>query len=96
MYVTVSFHGAEGEEWVEPREVFVQVAKQGTTVSGVLDGVCVLLSVALQHGIPWADLRGKLLSHRFEDAGDPDHSSILDGLAKCVDFLIEERRKAVL
>jgi ribonucleoside-diphosphate reductase alpha chain len=91
MFVTVSFFEDEGTEHrAKPGEVFVQVAKEGTEISGLVDALVTHVSISLQYGVPWEKIRSKLLHHIF---GTPDdrHTSIVDGIAKIVDHLIVER-----
>lgn len=94
-YVTVSFFDDHPADRTKPAEVFVKVAKQGSMVAGLMDGVCVLISVALQHGIKWDVLRAKLEHHVFERKEDEAHTSLLDGLAKAVDAIIRTRTDTV-
>jgi ribonucleoside-diphosphate reductase alpha chain len=92
-YVTVTFFddGKLDDGAASPAEIFVAIAKQGSTVAGLMDGVAILISRALQYGIPWDDLKKPLLGQRFEDNGDTEHSSLLDGLAKTVDAILKDR-----
>lgn len=100
LYVTVTFfddgRNPNLSEVTSPCEVFCKIAKQGSVVSGLMDGVCGPVSIALQHGIPWEIVSKPLRHHTFETKGDPDHTSILDALVKCVDHLIEEQRKRII
>ena len=50
-------------------EVFINPDKEGSFVSGTLDGFALLLSIALQHGIPLEDIAAKFLHSRFEPSG---------------------------
>jgi len=63
-YITVGFYddGTVGE-------VFVRIAKAGSTLSGLLDGWAVTTSLAVQHGVPLEVLINKLSYTRFEPAG---------------------------
>ena len=68
----------------KPGEVFVHISKEGSTVSGLMDAVASLTSVALQSGVPLSTLVKKFAHMRFEPSGwtrNPDipHAdSILD------------------
>ena len=56
-------------------ELFITGAKEGSTVSGLLDVVATLTSIALQYGVPLEELVEKFAFTRFEPAGftnDPD------------------------
>ncbi len=52
-----------------PGEVFIRVSKQGSTVSGLMDTVALLSSMALQYGVPISTLAEKLKNTRFEPSG---------------------------
>jgi ribonucleoside-diphosphate reductase alpha chain len=52
-----------------PGEIFVRMAKEGSTVSGLMDGFATVVSLALQHGVPLRILCGKLSHMRFEPSG---------------------------
>lgn len=62
-------------------EVFLKVAKQGGSVSGMTDTVAIILSHALQHGVPVADLCKGLVNMRFEPTGDTDDPEIPQALS---------------
>ena len=63
-YVTVGEY-ADGR----PGEVFVHISKEGSTVSGLIDAVGALTSVALQSGVPLETLVRKFSHTRFEPSG---------------------------
>ena len=63
-YVTVGVYD-DGR----PGEIFVKIAKEGSTVSGLMDAVALLTSVTLQYGVPIEDLARKLKNTRFEPYG---------------------------
>ncbi|HXN22468.1 MAG TPA: vitamin B12-dependent ribonucleotide reductase [Candidatus Dormibacteraeota bacterium] len=71
-----------------PGEVFIKMAKEGSTLSGVMDGLALSLSIGLQHGVPLKALVDKLINTRFEPSGitqNPDirfASSVLDYIAR--------------
>ena len=52
-----------------PGEVFVVMAKQGSTVGGLMDAVATLVSLNLQHGVPLEDMVRKFEHTRFEPSG---------------------------
>ena len=82
-YITVGMYddGAPGE-------VFIKMAKEGSTLSGVMDGLALTLSIGLQYGVPLKALVDKLMNTRFEPSGwtgnqaIPYAKSILDYLAR--------------
>ena len=70
----------------EPGEIFVQMAKEGSTISGLMDSFATAISLALQHGVPLRLLCDKFSRTRFEPYGFtenpeiPRASSIMDYL----------------
>ena len=63
-YITVGLY-PEGM----PGEIFITMAKEGSTVSGVMDCFATAISVALQHGVPLKLLCEKFKHTRFEPSG---------------------------
>jgi len=55
-----------------PGEVFVMVAKQGSTLAGIMDAFAISVSLGLQHGVPLATYVKKYTNMRFEPAGLTD------------------------
>ena len=58
-----------------PGEVFLKVAKQGSTLAGIMDAFAISLSLGLQYGVPLEAFVEKFTNMRFEPAGmtdDPD------------------------
>jgi ribonucleoside-diphosphate reductase alpha chain len=82
-YVTVGMY-----EDGRPGEVFVKMSKEGSTLSGVMDGLALTLSMGLQYGVPLKVLVDKLVNTRFEPSGITANanirfvSSVLDYLAR--------------
>lgn len=58
------------------REIFVRVAKAGSTLSGLIDALSIVVSMALQYGVPLEDMVRKLSHMRFEPAGFTDNPEI--------------------
>jgi ribonucleoside-diphosphate reductase alpha chain len=52
-----------------PGEIFIKMAKEGSTVSGLMDSIGVLTSLALQFGVPLEVLVQKFSHVRFEPSG---------------------------
>src|SRR6185503_8129626 len=52
-----------------PGEIFVRMAKEGSTISGLMDSFALAVSLALQHGVPLALLCEKFQHTRFDPAG---------------------------
>jgi len=86
-YITVNFFG----DTVEPGEVFIKIAKEGSTLSGLIDALCVTISVALQYGVQWEILGEKYLQTIFEPRDD-ESSSLVDGISKTISEIIKTRK----
>ncbi len=52
-----------------PGELFITMAKEGSTIGGLMDCVGTAVSVALQYGVPVESLVNKFTHQRFEPAG---------------------------
>ena len=63
-YITVGLY-ANGQ----PGEIFIRMAKEGSTVSGLMDAFATSISLALQHGVPLKVLCEKFAHTRFEPSG---------------------------
>ena len=53
----------------QPGELFITMAKEGSTVSGLMDSFACAVSLALQHGVPLKLLCEKFAHTRFEPSG---------------------------
>jgi ribonucleoside-diphosphate reductase alpha chain len=84
-----------------PGEIFIKMAKEGSTLSGIMDGFALTVSIALQYGVPLKALVDKFIHTRFEPSGftgNPDipyAKSVLDYIARwlggkfiSVDYLV--------
>src|SRR5947209_3219626 len=82
-YITVGMYD-DGR----PGEVFIKMAREGSTLSGVMDGLALTISIGLQYGVPLRALVDKLINTRFEPSGitmNPEirfASSVLDYIAR--------------
>src|SRR5882757_5067704 len=82
-YITVGLY-----EDGRPGEVFIKMSKEGSTLSGVMDGLALTISIGLQYGVPLKVFVDKLLNTRFEPSGitaNPNIrfvSSVLDYIAR--------------
>jgi ribonucleoside-diphosphate reductase alpha chain len=71
-----------------PGEIFIKMAKEGSTLSGIMDGFALSVSVALQYGVPLKALVDKFMHTRFEPSGYtgnkeiPYAKSVLDYIAR--------------
>ena len=76
-YITVGLY-PDGE----PGELFITMAKEGSTVSGLVDSFALAVSIALQHGVPLKLLCEKFAHTRFEPSGWSGNADI--GYAKSI------------
>jgi ribonucleoside-diphosphate reductase alpha chain len=65
-----------------PGEIFIRMAKEGSTVSGLMDSVATAISISLQHGVPLRVLCEKFAHTRFEPSGWTGNPEI--GYAKSI------------
>ena len=72
----------------KPGEVFIQMAKAGSTINGLMDTVGTLVSLCLQYGVPLETLVNKFSHVRFEPEGMtqnkhiPFAKSVIDYVAR--------------
>ncbi len=59
-----------------PGELFVTMAKQGSTLSGLMDAFALTVSIGLQYGVPLKVLVSKFINSRFEPMGWTDNEEI--------------------
>jgi ribonucleoside-diphosphate reductase alpha chain len=76
-YITVGLY-PDGD----PGELFITMAKEGSTVSGLMDSFALATSIALQHGVPLKLLCEKFAHTRFEPSGWTSNPDI--GFAKSI------------
>ena len=76
-YITVGLY-QDGS----PGELFITMAKEGSTVSGLMDSFACAVSLALQHGVPLKLLCEKFAHTRFEPSGWTNNTDI--GFAKSI------------
>jgi ribonucleoside-diphosphate reductase alpha chain len=76
-YITVGLYPSG-----EPGEIFITMAKEGSTVSGLMDSFALAVSIALQHGVPLKLLCEKFEHTRFEPSGWSGNPEI--GFAKSI------------
>ncbi|MGV8041563.1 MAG: vitamin B12-dependent ribonucleotide reductase [Thermoanaerobaculaceae bacterium] len=97
-YVTVGLY-----EDGKPGELFITMAKEGSTLSGVMDAFATAISLTLQYGVPLEFLVNKFSHVRFEPAGwtnnpqIPYAKSIIDYIFRwlAAKFLAPEEQAAV-
>jgi ribonucleoside-diphosphate reductase alpha chain len=81
-------------------EIFLKVAKQGSTLSGIMDAFAISVSLGLQYGVPLEAYVQKFVNMRFEPSGmtvDPDirfASSLVDYIFRrlALEYLPEDQR----
>jgi ribonucleoside-diphosphate reductase alpha chain len=84
-----------------PGELFLKVAKQGSTLSGIMDAFAISVSHGLQYGVPLRAFVDMFTNMRFEPAGmtdDPElriASSLVDYIFRrlAVAYLPEDERR---
>jgi len=57
-------------------EFFVTMAKDGSTLKGLMDSLATITSIALQHGVPLKVLVKKMIHRKFEPAGFTNNPKI--------------------
>jgi ribonucleoside-diphosphate reductase alpha chain len=60
----------------QPGEIFIKMAKVGSTISGLMDSFALALSMTLQYGVPLSVLVEKFSHTRFEPAGYTNNPEI--------------------
>ena len=86
-YLTIGLFGNG-----QPCEIFVRMAKEGSTLRGLMQGYCWALSLALQHGLPVRQAVSRFKGMRFEPMGPtanpdiPEALSILDYVARYLEL----------
>jgi ribonucleoside-diphosphate reductase alpha chain len=81
---TFAFRVADCEGYVtvgeyedgRPGEVFIKVAKQGSTLAGIMDAFSISISLGLQHGVPLATYVRKYQNMKFEPSGMTDDADL--------------------
>jgi ribonucleoside-diphosphate reductase alpha chain len=84
-----------------PGEVFLKVAKQGSTLAGIMDAFAISVSHGLQYGVPLRAFIDMFTNMRFEPAGmtdDPDirfATSLVDYIFRrlAVEYLAKDERE---
>ncbi len=70
-YITVGMY-----EDRRPGEIFIKMSKEGSTLSGVMDGLALTISLGLQYGVPLKVFVDKLVNTRFEPSGITANANI--------------------
>ena len=75
-----------------PGEIFIKMSKEGSTLSGLIQGFCRAFSIALQYGLELQDAVDRFRGMRFDPMGPtnnpeiPEVSSILDYVARYLEY----------
>ena len=80
-YITVGLYD-DGS----PGEIFIRMAKEGSTIGGLMDTIATLVSVSLQYGVPVESLVRKFEHVRFEPSG-MTHNSEIPFAKSLVDYI---------
>ncbi|HQU27423.1 MAG TPA: vitamin B12-dependent ribonucleotide reductase, partial [Acidimicrobiales bacterium] len=81
---TFAFRVADCEGYVtvgeyedgRPGEVFIKVAKQGSTLAGIMDAFSISISLGLQHGVPLRTYVRQFANMKFEPSGMTDDADL--------------------
>jgi len=82
-YITVGLY-----EDGRPAEVFIKVAKAGSTTRGLMDAVGILTSLSLQYGVPIDDLSWKFAGTRFDPRGHTNNADIPEATS-IIDYIFQ-------
>jgi ribonucleoside-diphosphate reductase alpha chain len=86
-YLTVGYY-----ENGDPGEIFINIAKEGSTISGLMDSLAISVSIGLQHGVPLDAFNRKFAHASFEPHGftpNPEirhASSVVDYIFRWLDL----------
>ena len=81
-YITVGLYPDR-----RPGEVFLRAAKAGSTISGLMDSIALLISLSLQYGVPVEDICRILRHQRFEPLGIVDGIAEVTAAASLIDYV---------
>jgi ribonucleoside-diphosphate reductase alpha chain len=70
----------------DPGELFITMAKEGSTVGGLMDTIGRLTSIALQYGVTMEELAPKFFHQRFEPSGYTTNPEIKEA-ASIIDYV---------
>ncbi|MDX2016879.1 MAG: hypothetical protein SFY95_04465 [Planctomycetota bacterium] len=90
-YLTIGLY-ADGR----PGEIFIKIAKEGSTISGMAQAFCRAFSLAIQHGLTINEAVKRFKGMRFEPMGEtnnpeiPEAQSIVDYVARYLEIHFAE------
>lgn len=93
-YLTVGLY-----EDGRPGEIFLKMAKEGSTLSGMCQAYCLAFSLAMQYGLTVEEACKRFKGMRFEPMGPtsntdiPEASSIIDYIARYLDLNYGQPRR---
>lgn len=98
-YITVGLY----PDTHAPGEIFIRMAKEGSSISGLMDSFATAISLSLQYGVPLRTLVDKFIHSRFEPSGFtnnkeiPMAKSVMDYIFRwlALRFLQKEERRNV-
>ena len=64
-----------------PGEIFIKMSKEGSTLSGLVQGYCRAFSLALQYGLPLQEAVARFKGMRFEPMGPTNNPDIPEALS---------------
>ncbi len=76
----------------QPGEIFIKMSKEGSTLSGLIQGFSRAFSLALQYGLPLEEAVSRFKGMRFEPMGHtsnpdiPEAMSIIDYVARYLEL----------
>ncbi|MBT6269120.1 MAG: hypothetical protein HOI88_02065 [Phycisphaerae bacterium] len=85
-----------------PGEIFIKMSKEGSTLSGLIQGFCRAFSLAIQYGLPLQEATDRFMNMRFDPMGQTsnpkikDATSILDYVAQflAMEFVLSNTQEA--
>lgn len=83
-----------------PGEIFIKISKEGSALSGMVQGFCRAFSLALQHGLTVEEAVVRFKGMRFEPCGPtsnpeiPETASIIDYVARYLELHFAATRDA--
>ncbi len=84
-----------------PGEIFIKMAKEGSTISGLCQAFCRAFSLAIQHGLSINEAVARFKDMRFEPMGStsnpeiPEAASIVDYVARYLELHFSEPTRGV-
>ena len=70
-----------------PGEVFINMAKEGSTIRGLMDSIGILTSLALQYGVPLTKIADKFRFARFEPQGFAQGCDEIETASSVLDYV---------